>query len=206
MKLIVFGATGGTGREVVKQALAQGYDVTAFVRNPAKMSITDDHLSLIKGDVMDLPAVMKAVQDQDAVVCSLGTHSLGKTSVRAAGTDHIIKGMQEHGVRRLIVVSAMGTGDSWSSLSSTAKMIYRTMLRHAKKDHEAQEKLVKASGLDWTIVRPSGLSDEAVAGSYDVGENIKAKTSRIPRADVAHFIIKELEESAYVGRAPTITN
>lgn len=126
--------------------------------------------------------------------------------LRTAGTNNIIKGMQETGVQRLIIVSSMGIGESWSALSASGKMVYRTILRNAKKDHEAQEKLVKDSGLDWTIVRPSGLTDDPVSGSYDVGENITAQTSRICRADVAHFVLRELAEGAYIGKTPTITN
>lgn len=206
MKLIVFGATGKTGMEVVQQALAAGHEVTAFVRDPARMALENEHLRLLAGDVMDLAAVQTAVQGQDAVVCSLGTNSLGKTTIRAAGTANIIQAMEENQVRRLVVVSAMGIGDSWSTLSSANKIVFNTILRNARKDHEKQEALVRASSLDWTIVRPSGLTDTPLTGTYDVGENIAAKTSRISRADVAHFIIQELDEDAYVGKAVTITN
>ena len=206
MKLIVFGATGNVGLEVVKQALEKGYEVTAFVRDPSKLAVEDEKLQIITGDVLDLAAVTSAVQGQEAVICSLGSSSLGKTSIRVDGTATIIKAMNENKVQRLIVVSAMGTGDSWSSLSSSSKMIYKTMLRHARADHEKQETEVKDSGLQWTIVRPSGLSDGPVTGSYDVGKNIPAKTSRISRADVAHFILQELQDNAFVGQTPTITN
>ncbi len=206
MKLIVFGATGKTGMEVVKQALAGGHEVTAFVRDSAKMPLENDRLHLKVGDVFDSAAVAEAIQGQNTVVCSLGTSSLGKTTIRSTGTANIIKAMQENDVKRLLVVSAMGIGDSWSTLSTSNKLIFNTLLRSSRKDHEEQEALVMDSGLDWIIVRPSGLTDTAVTGSYDVGQGIMAKTSRIPRADVAHFIVREMDDNAFVGKAVTITN
>lgn len=118
MKLIVFGATGSTGLETVKQALDQGYEVTAFVRDPSKMTMGNDHLQLVTGDVLDLPVVSTAVQGQEAVICSLGSRDLGKTTVRSAGTANIIQAMDENAAQRLIVVSAMGTAESWDSLTS----------------------------------------------------------------------------------------
>ena len=206
MKLIVFGATGKTGLEIVKQSLAQDHEVTAFVRDPAKMTLENDHLRLISGDVYDVAAVAQAVQGQEAVICSLGTNSIGRTTVRSVGTDNIIKAMEENHIKRLLVVSAMGIGESWSTLSSTNKIFFNTVLRNTRKDHEKQEALVKESTLDWTIVRPSGLTDTPITENYDVGENIAAKTSRIARADVAHFIVKEVADNAFVCKAVTITN
>ena len=100
----------------------------------------------------------------------------------------------------------MGTGDSWNTLLSTGKFLYATVLKSSREDHEAQETAVKESSLDWTIIRPSGLTDEPKTGEYEVGENIRAKTSRIARADVADLILKELEQNAFIGKAVTITN
>jgi len=206
VKLVVFGATGKTGSEIVKQSLAQGHEVTAFVRDPSKMVVENDRLQLITGDVFDFAAVTEAVQGQEAVICSLGSTSLGKTTIRSEGTANIIKAMDENHIKRLLVVSAMGIGESWSTLSSANKLFFNTVLRNTRKDHEKQEALVKASSLDWTIVRPSGLTDTPMTGNYDVGEAIVAQSSRIARADVAHFIVKELDDNAFVCKAVTITN
>ena len=206
MKLVVFGATGKTGIEIVKQSLAKGHEVTAFVRDPAKMPLESDQLRLVEGDILDVAAVAKAVEGQDAVICSVGTNSLGKTIVRSEGTDNIIRVMDDNHVKRLLVVSAMGVGESWSMLSAGNKIFFNTVLCNTRKDHEKQEALVKGSDLDWTIVRPSGLTETDLTESYDVGENIRAETSRIARADVAHCIVKEIEENAYIGKAVTITN
>ena len=206
MKLAIFGASGKTGAELVKQALEKDHTVTALVRDPSRLSIEHDQLDLVTGDVLDTENVSHAVQRQDAVVCVLGSNDLKKTTIRATGTANIIQAMKQHGIQRFIVVSAMGTGDSWDTLSSTGKFLYATVLKSSREDHEAQETAVKESGLDWTIIRPSGLTDEPKTGKYEVGENIPAKTSRIARADVADLILKELEQNAFIGKAVTITN
>lgn len=206
MKIAVFGATGKTGVEITKQALAKGHQVTAFVRDPARMTIKDDRLSFVVGDVNDPSLIDKAVQGQDAIVCALGSRDLKKTTVRTIGTQHIIKAMEQRSVRRLIVVSAMGTGESWDTLSFISKFFYAVLLKSAREDHESQEVIVKKSGLDWTIIRPSGLTDGPRTGNYQVGEKIYTKTSNISSADVADLILKELEQNVLIYKAVTITN
>lgn len=207
MKIAVFGASGNTGIQLVKQALDKGHEVTAFVRDPARLPVEHVRLTHVIGDVFNAEDVARATQSQDAVVCTLGAgQSLKKTTVRTTGTANIIAGMKKHGVKRLLVVTAMGTGDSWDTLSAFQKLFYNTLLRSARRDHGTQEVEVKKSGLDWTIVRPSGLTDDARTGVYDVGENIPAKTSRIARADVADFILKEVEQNKFIGKAVTVTN
>ncbi|MCB9111671.1 MAG: SDR family oxidoreductase [Anaerolineales bacterium] len=206
MKLAVFGATGGTGIEIVKQAIERGHSVTAFVRNPAALSEMGDALMRISGDIHDSASVEQAVQGQDAVICALGARDLKKTMVRTEGTLKIIETMKKKNVRRLFVVSAMGVGDSWDSLSLINKSFFAILLKSAREDHEAQEAAVKASGLDWTIIRPSGLVSTPRTGVYKFGENIRAKTSQISRADVADLILNELEDHTLVHKAVTITN
>ena len=206
MKLAIFGATGNTGLELVKQALEKGHQVTAFVRDPSRLSIKHDQLNFVTGDVFDPASVAEAVQNQDVVVCALGARDLKKTTIRATGTTNIIQAMKQHNVQRLLVVTSMGTGDSWDTLSMVNKFFYATLLKSSREDHEAQETAVKQSGLDWTIIRPSGLTDEPRTGVYEVGENIPAKTSKIARADVADLIVKELEQNALIHKAVTITN
>ena len=205
VNVAVFGATGGTGIELVRQALERGYAVTAFVRDPEPLADAGDSLTIVTGDIHDLADVARCVRGQDAVLCALGARDLQKTMIRAAGTVNIIHAMKQEGVRRLIVVSAMGIGASWNSLSLFNRLFFATVLRSARADHEAQEAAVTASGLDWTIVRPSGLVNTPGTGVYDVGESIRARTSRIPRADVARLILDELSERALIHKAVTIT-
>lgn len=206
MKVTVFGATGGTGRELVKQALERGHAVTAFVRDPAPLAGAREGLTVMTGDIHDVGAVARCVQGQDAVLCALGSRELKKTMIRATGTATIIDGMKRTGVKRLIVVSAMGVGASWDALSAINKLFLATLLRSALADHGAQEAAVMSSGLDWTIVRPSGLVDTPGTGVYGVGEGVRATTSRIPRADVASMILDEVAAGKLVGQAVTITN
>jgi putative NADH-flavin reductase len=207
MKLAIFGATGKTGIELVKQALDQGHAVTAFVRDSARLTIEDENLTFVTGDVFDPASVTQAVQGQDAVICALGAGSdLKKTTIRTTGTINIITGMQKNNIKRLVVVTAMGVGESWDTLSLLNKFFFATLLKSSRSDHETQEAAVKESGLDWTIVRPSGLTDTPRTGVYEVGENIPAITSKIARADVADLILKELELNSLVGKAVTITN
>lgn len=206
MKLAIFGATGGTGGELVKQALERGHNVTAFVRNPGQLAALAERITIITGDVHSLADVELAVQGQDAVICALGSRNLKKTMIRAEGTANIIAAMQKHNVKRLFVISAMGVGESWNSLSLVNKLFFTLLLNSTRQDHAAQEAAVKASGLEWTIVRPSGLVDTPRTGVYNVGENIRAKTSKIPRADVADLILNDLVQRAWVGKAVTITN
>ena len=206
MKLTIFGASGKTGVELVKQALEKDHEVTAFLRDPARLPVQHDQLETVTGDVLTGENIADAVQGQDAVVCVLGSNDLKKTNIRSTGTANIIQAMKQENIQRFIVVSAMGTGDSWDTLSTASKFLYATVLKSSREDHEAQEAAVKDSGLDWTIIRPSGLTDEPKTGAYEVGENIPAKTPRIARADVADLILKELEQNAFIGKAVTITN
>ncbi len=207
MKIAIFGATGKTGIELVKQALEQGHAVTAFVRDPARLAIENENLTLVTGDVFDPSSVDKAVEGQDSVICALGAGSeLKKTTVRTTGTINIISSMQKNNIKRLIVVTAMGVGESWDKLSLFNKLFFATLLKSSREDHETQEVAVKESGLDWTIVRPSGLTETPRTGIYDVGENILATTSKIARADIADLILKELEQNTLIGKAVTITN
>lgn len=207
MQITIFGATGKTGIELVNQALEKGHAVTAFVRDPARLAVEDESLTIIEGDIFDPSSVARAVQGKDAVICTLGAGSdLKKTSVRTDGTVNIINGMKEYNVNRLIVISAMGVGDSWDTLSLLNKFVFATLLKSSREDHEAQESAVRDSGVDWTVIRPSGLTDTPRTGSYEVGENISATTYKIARADVADLVLKELEQNKLIGKAVTITN
>lgn len=203
MKLIVFGATGGTGLEVVKQGLEKGWEVTAFVRSPEKLGGETAGLSVVKGDVMDKASVASAIEGQDVVIVSLGTSDLRDKTLRTMGTRNVIAGMQVHGVERLLIVSAAGVGDSYPNLGFAAKGIMKTFLRNAIADHETQEAAVKESGLVWTVARPSGLQDGERTGSYTVSND--APVTRIRRADVADFLINEIEEKKFVEEAITLT-
>ncbi len=208
MKLLIFGSTGSIGRQVVEQALEQGYTVTAFARDPAKLGIKHAHLKVAQGDVMDLASVEKAVQGQDAVLCVLGSGGKRKGTIRSEGTRQIIRAMEKAGIQRFICQTTLGAGDSWGSLNFFWKYImFGTLLQDVFADHERQESYVKQSHLDWTIVRPGAFVDGNRTGKYRHGFPGTDKTSKlkISRADVADFILKQLADDSYLHKTPSVS-
>jgi putative NADH-flavin reductase len=208
MKLLVFGSTGGTGRELLKQALEQGHNVTAYARNPAKIDdVRHANLQVVRGDVLDQTVVESAVAGQEAVLSAIGAGA-GRTTLREDGTRNIIEAMEKAGVQRLISQSSLGVGDSRANLSLFTKYIIVTVfLRHAFKDHERQEAAIKQSSLDWTIVRPPYLTDGPRTGSYRHGFSTTDTRiqGKISRADVADFMIKQLTDDTYLHQTPGVS-
>lgn len=208
MKLVIFGATGTVGRQVVAQALEQGHTVTAFARNLTKLDIQHPQLSCTQGDVMDALAVEQAIQGQDAVVCVLGAGKRLKSTIRSEGTRQIIQAMEKIGMRRLICLSTLGTGDTWSNLDFYWKYVmFGFILRQVFADHERQEVLVRNSNLDWTIVRPGALTDGPLTGDYrhNFPSSDRTITLQISRADVADFILKQLSDRSSLYQAPSLS-
>ena len=202
MKIVVFGSTGSIGKMVVEQALAANHHVTAFLRDPAKLSVAHPNLTLVKGDVMNIDDVKRAVEGHDAVVCTLGAGAKG--NVRAEGTKNIIEAMNVSHVKRLICQSSLGVGDSRGNLNFFWKYImFGLLLKQAYRDHELQEKYVTGSRLDWTITRPAAFTDGPLTGNYHHGfpATAKAITLKISRADVADLIIKQLTDRSYLRKA-----
>lgn len=208
MKIIIFGATGGTGKHIVSQAIEQGHCVTAFARHPENISISHTNLTLIKGDVLDNVAVENAVKAHEVVICVLGTPASDKTGLRASGTKNIIQAMQKNAVKRLICQSALGCGDSYNSLPFYYRfLIFPLILRHVLVDHENQEKHIKESQLDWVIVRPASLNNGELSKKYFHGFVSIDKTMKIKisRADTADFIIKQLADNTYLRKMPGLS-
>ncbi len=209
MKVIIFGATGSVGRLAVKQMLADGHQVTALARWPEKLAIRADALTLQAGDAMDPQAVSEAVKGHDAVVVTLGAGTSRKSVIRSRGTMNVIQAMHEHGVRRLICQSTLGAHESWGNLNFFWKRImFGMLLKPVFKDHELQEQLVRASGLDWTIVRPSAFTDGPALGTFkeDFPATERRLSLKIARADLAGFLSRQLREKRYLGRAVGISN
>ncbi len=208
MKLLIFGATGGTGRELLKQALDQGHHLVAFVRDPTKLEeFQSPNLRVIRGDVLDSAATESAVAGQEAVFSTIGTGAR-RSTLREDGTRNIIMAMEKAGVRRLICQSSLGVGNSHANLPFFTKyIIVSVFLRHAFADHERQEAIVKKSALDWTIVRPPHLTDGSKTGVYRHGFSITDRQikGKISRADVADFMLKQLTEDTYVRQTPGVS-
>lgn len=208
MKVIVFGATGTVGIEIVKQALEKGYAVTAFVRNPEKTEqLKHKKLCVYKGDVTNLSDVVKGIQNHDAVLCALGDGNVGK--IRAIGTQHIITAMNKAGIKRLICQSTLGMGQSYGNLNFIWKHImFGMLLKKAFQDHQLQEQYILNSELAYTLVRPSALTDGAVTNGYKAGFDGKYKklALNIARTDVAFFMLRQLENDEHINKAVSISN
>jgi putative NADH-flavin reductase len=203
MRLIIFGSTGSVGRLLVEQALQDNHLVTAFLRDPAKLTISHSNLKVVQGDVLDYQSVEKAVKNQEVVICTLGAGTKG--NVRAAGTKNIIRAMENTGVKRLICQSTLGIGDSRGNLNFFWKYImFGMLLKQAYKDHELQEKYVTQSKLDWIIVRPAAFTDGQRTGNYrhGFGANEPGLTLKISRADVADFIMNQVNKDTYLRKSP----
>ena len=208
MKLIVFGATGSVGIQLVKQALQQGQNVTAFTRSPEKLkSLPLSNLSIFKGDILNSKDVENAVQNHDAVLCAIGDGNKGR--VRAAGTKNIITAMQRQRIKRLICQTTLGLGDSRGNLNFAWKYVFFGMLlKKAFQDHQLQEQYLVDSNLDFTIVRPSAFTDGEITRNYKIGFDGKYKklTLKISRADVADFMLQQLGSNDYLKSTVSISN
>ena len=209
MKVIVFGATGNIGQLAVEALLKAGHEVTAFARKPQKLARRDSKLTYCAGDALNQKDVLDAVKGHDAVVITLGSGMSRKSIVRSQGTLNVINAMQAHGIRRLICQSTLGAHESWSNLNFWWKhVMFGALLKPVFKDHELQENLVRASGLDWTIVRPGAFSKGQATGSFkeNFSPSERNLSLKIPSADVAAFLSQQIRDASYIGRAVAISN
>jgi putative NADH-flavin reductase len=208
MKIVVFGAAGRTGRNIVGQGLKEGHEITAFVHKTKHFAESTPGLLILTGDVLSAVDVENAVANQDAVVSALGVASSSRRQVLSIGTRNIINAMKRHGVHRLIVQSAHGAGDSSREMSFIARVAIRgVLLKPQFDDKDLMERFITESDLEWTIVRPTRLTNGRETGKLRVGERIPiGRSSRVSRADVAHFMLDQLRSAEYIHRAPTITH
>ncbi|WP_419926236.1 NAD(P)-dependent oxidoreductase [Candidatus Poriferisocius sp.] len=203
MRVIVFGATGKTGRHILSRALEQGHEVTAFGRSVDRLD-AESGLRLSRGDVFDSDVVEKAVAGHDAVIVSLGSTGLRDRTTLAGGTANIIDAACSGNIRRLVVVSAAGVGGSWAQIPWSSRLMFKTMLRNVFADHQSQEALVERSSANWTIVRSAVLTDKPATGAV-IAANTGA-TKRISRADLAGFLVEQLTDDSYIRQAISITS
>lgn len=207
MRLIIFGATGSVGKQIVLQALSLDYQVTAFARSSERLKdIVHGNLTILKGDVLHAASVEKAVEGHDAVLCALGDGRKGR--IRAEGTRNIVCAMEKTGVKRLICQTTLGAGDSWVNLNFFWKHImFGWFLKQAFLDHELQEKYIKGSSVDWTIVRPGAFTDGDVTGNFRHGFSSQDNSLKlkISRADVAMFMLQQLTTDLYLKKTPGLS-
>jgi putative NADH-flavin reductase len=205
MKVIVFGATGGIGRLLVAGALDHGHSVTAFVRTGQPLE-SRDGLRVVEGDLFDPQSVGDAIEGHRAVFCALGSRTLKADPLLSRAIPLIINGMHFHRVDRIITVGAAGAlypaGKYQPPLAAVLFAIARaTLLRHPMADQRAQERFLAASDLDYTIVRPPRLTDDLPTGTYRVlPDALPSSSRRIPRADVANFMLQQLTDPRFHRR------
>ena len=206
MKLLVIGATGSIGRTLVRQALAADHEVTALCRNPDRLEIRHPNLHAITGDVLEPATLEQAMPGHDAVIVALGAGAAG--AIRATGTANTIAAMKRCGVNRLVCLSSLGVGDSRGNLNAVWKyLMFGLLLRRAYVDHVEQESNVRASDLDWTIVRPAAYTDGPLTKQFRHGfaADDRELTLKISREDVAYFMLAQLEDDRYLHRAPGLS-
>lgn len=208
VRLLVLGATGGTGQQVVIQALAAGHRVTALTRQPGKLTINDSRLSVREGGLVDADALAVSMHDHDAVISAIGRGKTFKSEHLIERTVPVIlTAMQNAGVRRLLFVSAVGVGATFHDSPFVAKLFFRTLLRDIYADKAIGDDMIRHSGLDWTIVQPGVLDDGPLTHQYRSAERLPMSgMPKISRADVAHFILDRINDTSTFGRTFVIAN
>lgn len=209
MHLTIFGASSATGKHLVEQALAAGHTVTAFVRDADKLTRSNDNLTVVTGDALNPANVSAAVEGADAVLSTIGPKGK-QTTVAAETTKNIAAAMRKHDVAHLVVVSVGGISvvqDNRSGFGNFFGKILKALLGPIFTDRERQLKILQESGLEWVAVRVPRLTDDPATGKIIAGfwgqEGIG---SSLTRADLAAFMLAQLDEDTWLGKAPVVTN
>lgn len=208
MRILVLGAGGGTGEELVKQAESRGHQVTALVHHSEAFD-AGTAVQVVEGDVLDPATLEKAVPGQDAVLDALGGHTPWKqTSMEENAARNVVAAMNRHGVKRLLVVSAIGVGETKDLVPSWyEKLVMPTLLRGAMQDKERMEPIVERSDLEWTLIRPGHLVNGERTGNIRTFKPGHGETAhKVTRADVASFLLDALEQGTYLREAVNIAS
>lgn len=206
MKITVFGATSATGKLLVEKALHAGHEVMAFVRESPKLGIQHEKLSMVTGDALNSAQVENAVQGCDAVLSALGPK--GKPAVMAAeSTQNIVKAMEKHAVKRLVVVSVAGISvpQDKRGFDPVAGLI-KLLLKSVFQDRENQLKILETSKVEWVAVRVPRLTDDAGTGSVTAFFGKPSPTMKVTRSDLADFMLKQLTTNEWLRQAPMVRN
>jgi putative NADH-flavin reductase len=208
MRLLIVGATGGTGRHLVAQALERGHTVTAFARNPSELELKHPQLTVVQGDVLDEGSVDAAIRGQEAVISTLGhKRFFYPTRILSRGTGNLLRAMETHSVPRLVCATALGIGDSAGRMGLYYTLfVIPVILPFYFWDKTRQERLIAASKLEWIIVRPGALANAKARGTYRHGHHVGSfvSTVRISRADVADFMLNQVQDDRYLRTAPGV--
>lgn len=207
MNIIIFGASGLTGQQLTKQALEKGFQVTAFVRNPDKLSITHPNLRLFTGNVTDSKAVSTAIKGHDAVLCALGAKTpFENDSSLTDGVNNIVSAMMMQHIWRLLYLSFLAVKEHRKELGFITHRLLPVIMKKVIEDHKNKEKIITDSTLQWTIIRAPKLTNGLAKGIYRHGEHILPKSLffKISRADLAAFMLEELGQNRYIRQKPRV--
>ncbi len=208
-KIALFGASGQTGAEFLKLALANGYQVNAMVRTPEKVSALDKNLKVLKGDVLNSADVEKAVQGCDIVVSLFGHVKNSPEWVQTNGTRNIVAAMKKQGIARIISLSGGGLPfpekDQPKFVDKLIRTIMKIVVPKILNDAVAHHKVLAESGLNWVIVRGPQLTNDPAKGNYQVGWVGVNASTKISRKDLADFILKTVEDNSFDGQMPFVS-
>ena len=210
MNITVFGATGGTGTALVAQALAAGHEVTAVVRDPARMKVAPHpRLRVVTADVMDPASIAPALAGTDAAVNTVGPHGLGRTTIQQDSVRSILQAMHQAGARRLLHVSGSSTvddGESWYMRFPVKPLARATFLGNSCTDMRGAESLIRASDMDWTIFRPPALNSKPARGYRTAIDRNLPHGFSVTRADLAACMVAMLPEPTIVHHHVGVAN
>jgi uncharacterized protein YbjT (DUF2867 family) len=210
MRLLILGATGRTGGHLVEQALAQGHDVTVLVRDRPRLQPHGDDVRVLVGEVTEPVAAAAAVAGQDAVLIALGSRrprELLGTDVMVRSVGNVVSAMQAGGVRRVVLLSALGAGVSAGNAPVMLRLTFATLLRRIGRDKAAAEELLRRSGLDWTLVYPPRFTGGPLTKQYRHGGDMRVSgMPSVSRADVAHLMLALLSDETSTHESITVTS
>ncbi len=204
MKVVVFGSSGQTGLQLIDQLVKAGHQVTAFARTPAKLAAFEGRIRIAAGDARDAAAVSEAVSGQDAVMHALSESITEKSDIQTVFAENLVAAMQAAGVKRLVVLSARGAGDSRGQVPAFFELVLRTVLKNLFIDKQNAEDKIIASSLDYTLVRPFILANGPLRGSVIAAASPQGLKWRVNRADVAACMVAQLQSASWIGKAPFI--
>ena len=207
MNILLFGATGGTGRQVISQGIQAGHHITAFVRNPKSLQVKSKLLKVITGNILSQKDVQEVVKGQDVVISTLGnktSHALWETNHTISdGVKNIISAMKKEKVRRLLFVASFGVNEK---IFLPEKLFIKVVLKNIFADIPLQEQRIKESGLDWTLVHPARLTTVLKIGKYHAQEDLPIGIfSQISRAGVADFLLNNISNRSVIGKTITLS-
>ena len=208
MNVLLLGATGLSGKEILKRALEKGHRVTVLVRDPSKLEISSDRLIVVKGDILEPNSLPDIFHNQDAVISSLGRgKSLKSNDLISKAVDNFLPVMKEKKVSRLIFISAFGVGETYKQASPIQKFVFRVFLKNIYSDKQKGDQKIMQSDLDWTLLYPVLLTNKPFSGKYKTGEELRMSAMpKLGRTDLADFVISQLSDRSYIRKSPIIMN